>query len=111
MDTKSACRDAISAQILAGRRMNFHLTVRFWSLIPGANDEHLWTGFFEASFMAMMPMNAGPQRRNVAHRKKREKIATGADDRLRWINTMRGFEGIDAAGLNVEARNTKFCSF
>jgi hypothetical protein len=61
--------------------------------------------------MAEMPMNAGPQRRNVAHRKNREMIATGADDRLRWINTMRVSEGIDAVGVNVETRNTKFCSF
>jgi hypothetical protein len=42
--------------------MNCHVTVRFWSLIPGANDEQLWTGFSEASFMAEMPTNAGPQR-------------------------------------------------
>jgi len=38
-------------------------------------------------------------------------IASGADDRLLWINTMRISEGIDAVGVNVEARNTKSCSF
>jgi hypothetical protein len=35
----------------------------FLEPIPGANnDEQLWTGFSEASFMAEMPTNAGPQR-------------------------------------------------
>jgi len=64
MDTKNAWRDAISisVQILAGRHMNCHLEVCFPSLIPGGNDEQFWTGFSEASFMAEMPTNAGPQR-------------------------------------------------
>ena len=47
----------------------------------------------------------------MAHRKNREMIATGADDRLRWVNTMRIPEGIDAVGVNVEAAIPNFVLF
>jgi len=98
MDTKSARRDAISAQILAGRQMNCRLIVCFRSLIAGGSDEQLWTGFSEASFMAETLTNASPQRWNVARRRNRETIANGGDDRLRRIDTMQVSEGIDAIG-------------
>ena len=38
-------------------------------------------------------------------------IANGAGDRLRWIHTKCVLEGIDAVGVNVEARSTRILLF
>ena len=71
MGTKNAYRNAISmsAEILDGHQMNCHLTVCLQSLIPGGNDEQLWTAFSEASFMAMEELPTNALHRSGAPRK------------------------------------------